>query len=74
LKKVQEYVDRSLMLATALAPVVGYDKAFKIARLAMDNDLALKAAALQSGFVTEAEFDRVVDPRKMVAPYVAGAR
>jgi fumarate hydratase, class II len=73
LKKIKEYVDRSLMLVTALAPVIGYDKASKIAHLTMDNDLTLKAAALQTGFVTEAEFDRVVDPRKMVAPYVAGA-
>jgi fumarate hydratase, class II len=73
LKKIKEYVDRSLMLVTALAPVIGYDKASRIAHMAMDNDLTLKAAALQSGFVTEAEFDRVVDPRKMVAPYVAGA-
>src|SRR5471032_1083707 len=71
LKKIQEYVDRSLMLVTALAPVIGYDKASKIAHHAMDNDLTLKAAALDLGFVTEAEFDRVVDPRKMVAPYVA---
>src|SRR6202030_415334 len=71
LKKIKEYVDRSLMLVTALAPVIGYDKASKIAHHAMDNDLTLKAAALQLGFVTEAEFDRVVDPRKMVAPYVA---
>jgi fumarate hydratase, class II len=37
----------------------------------MDNDLTLKAAALKLGFVTEAEFDRVVDPKKMVKPYVA---
>src|SRR6201994_1044188 len=70
-KKIQEYVDRSLMLVTALAPVIGYDKASKIAHFAMDHDLTLKAAALQLGFVTEAEFDRVVDPRKMVTPYVA---
>src|SRR5271157_38277 len=73
LKKIKDYVDRSLMLVTALAPVIGYDKASKIAHFAMDNDLTLKAAALQLGFVTEAEFDRVVDPRKMVAPYVATA-
>ena len=71
LKKIQEYVDRSLMLVTALAPVIGYDKASKIAHHAMDHDLTLKAAALQLGFVTEAEFDRVVDPGKMVRPYVA---
>ena len=46
LKKIKEYVDRSLMLVTALAPVIGYDKASKIAHFAMDNDLTLKAAAL----------------------------
>jgi fumarate hydratase, class II len=71
LKKINEYVERSLMLVTALSPVIGYDKASKIAHYAMDNDLTLKAAALKLGFVTEAEFDRVVDPRKMVRPYVA---
>jgi len=72
LKKINEYVERSLMLVTALSPVIGYDKASKIAHYAMDNDLTLKAAALKLGFVTEAEFDRVVDPKKMVKPYVAG--
>ena len=74
LKKIGEYVERSLMLVTALAPVIGYDKASKIAHFAMDHDLTLKAAALQLGFVTEAEFDRVVDPAKMVKPYVATAK
>ena len=72
LKKIGEYVQRSLMLVTALSPVIGYDKASKIAHYALDNDLTLKAAALQLGFVTETEFDRVVDPKKMVRPYVAG--
>ena len=71
LKKIGEYVERSLMLVTALAPVIGYDKASKIAHYAMDNDLTLKAAALKLGFVTEYEFERVVDPAKMVDPYVA---
>jgi fumarate hydratase, class II len=71
LKKIQEYVDRSLMLVTALAPVIGYDKASQIAHHAMEHDLTLKAAALQLGFVNEADFDRVVDPAKMVYPYVA---
>jgi fumarate hydratase class II len=71
LKKIKEYVDRSLMLVTALSPVIGYDKASKIAHYAMDNDLTLKEAALKLGFVTEEEFDRVVDPAKMVSPYVA---
>jgi fumarate hydratase class II len=73
LKKIHEYVEESLMLVTALAPVIGYDKASKIAHYAMDNDLTLKAAALKLGFVTEKEFDRVVDPQKMVKPYVAEA-
>src|SRR5437870_13222583 len=73
LKKIHEYVERSPMLVTALAPVIGYDKASKIAHYAMDNDLTLKVAALKLGFVTEEEFDRVVDPAKMVKPYVAAA-
>ena len=71
LKKIKEYVDRSLMLVTALAPVIGYDKASEIAHFATDRDLTLKAAALELGYVTEAEFDRIVDPAKMVHPYVA---
>jgi fumarate hydratase, class II len=74
LKKIKEYVDRSLMLVTALAPVIGYDEASKIAHYAMDHDLTLKAAALKLGFVTEEEFDRVVDPVKMVKPYVASSK
>jgi fumarate hydratase class II len=73
LKKIGEYVERSLMLVTALVPVIGYDKASQIAHFAMDHDLTLKAAALQLGFVTGEEFDRVVDPAKMVHPYVATA-
>jgi fumarate hydratase, class II len=71
LKKIKEYVDHSLMLVTALSPVIGYDKASKIAHYASDHDLTLKEAALKLGFVNEAEFDRVVDPAKMVRPYVA---
>jgi fumarate hydratase class II len=74
LKKINEYVEHSLMLVTALAPVIGYDKASKIAHHAMDHDLTLKAAALQLGFITESEFDRIVDPAKMVTPYVATFR
>jgi len=73
LKKIDQYVEESLMLVTALSPVIGYDKASKIAHYAMDHDLTLRAAALKLGFVTEAEFDRVVDPKKMVRPYVAAA-
>jgi fumarate hydratase class II len=73
LKRIEEYVSRSLMLVTALAPVIGYDKASQIAHHALDHDLTLKQAALQLGFVSEEEFDRVVDPTKMVHPYVAKA-
>jgi len=71
LKQIGEFVERSLMLVTALSPVIGYDKASKIAHYALDNDLTLKDAALKLGFVTEAQFDQIVDPKKMVAPYVA---
>ena len=71
LKKINQYVEESLMLVTALSPVIGYEKASKIAHYAVDNDLTLKAAALKLGFVTESEFDRVVDPKKMVNPCVA---
>ena len=73
LKKIKEYVDRSLMLVTALAPVIGYDKASQIAHYASDHDLTLRDAALKLGFVSAEEFDRVVDPAKMVKPYVAAA-
>ncbi|HUE10092.1 MAG TPA: class II fumarate hydratase [Steroidobacteraceae bacterium] len=65
-KKIKEDVERSLMLVTALVPLIGYDKASKIAHYAAEHDLTLKEAALKLGFVSEAEFDRVVDPAKMV--------
>jgi fumarate hydratase class II len=71
LKQIGHFVERSLMLVTALSPVIGYDKASKVAHYALDNDLTLKEAALKLGAVSPAEFDRIVDPRKMVKPYVA---
>jgi fumarate hydratase class II len=71
LKQISGFVERSLMLVTALSPVIGYDKASKVAHYALDHDLTLKEAALKLGAVSVAEFDRVVDPRKMVKPYVA---
>src|SRR5580700_5862410 len=71
LKKIKTDVERSLMLVTALVPVIGYDKASEIAHYAKDHDLTLKAAALKLGYVSEADFDRIVDPAKMVHPYVA---
>ncbi|HTO62129.1 MAG TPA: class II fumarate hydratase [Bradyrhizobium sp.] len=73
LKKIAEYVERSLMLVTALAPVIGYDKASKIAHHASEHDLTLKESALELGLVDEETFDRVVDPQKMVKPYVAAS-
>lgn len=72
LNKLAAYVDQSLMLVTALTPVIGYDKASQIAHHAVANELTLKAAALDLGFVNEEEFDSLVDPAKMVHPYVAG--
>jgi fumarate hydratase, class II len=71
LKKINEDLNRSLMLVTALTPVIGYDKASAIAHHAMEHDLTLKQAALELKFVDAATFDRLVDPRKMVRPYVA---
>ncbi len=71
LKRIKEYVEHSLMLVTALVPVIGYDKASKIAHHAMERDLTLRTAALELGYVTAEEFDRIVDPAKMVKPYVA---
>lgn len=73
LKRIGEVVERSLMLVTALPSVIGYDKASKIAHVALDHDLTVKEVALQLGFVDAAEFDRIVDPRTMGAPHVATA-
>jgi fumarate hydratase class II len=66
LKKIQEHLDRSLMLATALNPVIGYDRATKVVSKAYVEDITLKEAALSLGFLSSEEFDRVVDPKKMV--------
>ncbi len=67
-KKIKEYVDRSLMLVTALAPVIGYDKASRIAHYAMDNDLTLKAAALTLGFVTSRNSTASSIPQRWSGP------
>jgi fumarate hydratase class II len=71
LEQIHHFVERSLMLVTALSPVIGYDLASRVAHYALDHNLTLKEAALQLGAVSAAEFDRIVDPRKMVKPYVA---
>ncbi|WP_330083728.1 class II fumarate hydratase [Methylocystis iwaonis] len=65
---IKRFLDRSLMLVTALAPKIGYDAASKIARAAHKNGTSLKEEALASGKVTEAEFDEIVRPEKMLAP------
>lgn len=67
-KRIARYVADSLMLVTALAPLIGYDKASAIAHLALHEDLTLKEAALKLGYVSEADFDRLVDPAKMLGP------
>lgn len=66
LKNIRGHVERSLMLVTALAPHLGYDKATAIAHHAAEHDLSLREAALALGAVTGEEFDRIVDPAKMV--------
>jgi fumarate hydratase, class II len=64
--RISEYVKKSLMLVTALSPVIGYDKSSKIAHYAMDNNLSLKEAALRLGYISSEEFDRIVESKKMV--------
>ena len=65
-ERIDELLERSLMLVTALNPHIGYDKAAKIAKKAHREGSSLKAAAVASGFVTAAEFDTWVRPEKMV--------
>jgi fumarate hydratase, class II len=72
-QRIAEMLGRSLMLVTALSPVIGYDKASAIAHKANDEDLTLKEAALKSGFIDEKRFDEIVDPTKMVGNGLAGS-
>jgi fumarate hydratase class II len=72
-KRIDEMVGRSLMLVTALSPVIGYDKASAIAHAANDRDLTLKEAALQSGAIDAARFDQIVNPQKLVGHGAGGA-
>jgi fumarate hydratase class II len=64
--KIGKFVGESLMLVTALSPVIGYDKASAIAHSALDHNTTLRDAALKIGFVSAEEFDRIVDPKTMV--------
>ncbi|PPQ38876.1 fumarase, class II [Rhodoblastus acidophilus] len=66
--RIAENVERSLALATALVPILGYDKASTLAHHAAANDLSLREAALALDFVSAEDFDRLVDPRKMLGP------
>lgn len=72
-KKIQEYVEGSVMLVTALSPVIGYQNAAHIAEAAIANGTTLKAAALASGKVSEEQFDQIVKPLDMVGQGLAGA-
>ena len=56
------------MLVTALAPHIGYDNAAKIAKTALKNKTTLKTEALKTGLITEKEYNKIVDPRKMISP------
>ena len=66
--KIKEYLDNSLMLVTALTPHIGYDNSAKIAKLALKNKTTLKHEALKSKLISEKDYDKIVDPKKMIYP------
>ena len=68
-KKIKNLLDNSLMLITALAPKMGYDIAANIAKKAHKNGTTLKQEAIKSGLITEKEYKKVVNPKKMIRPY-----
>ena len=72
-KRIAQYVAESVMLVTALSPVIGYEKSAHIAQKAMKDDSTLRQAALASGEVDEATYDKVMDPKGMVGQGYAGA-
>jgi fumarate hydratase class II len=57
------------MLVTALAPKIGYDNAAKISKKAHKNGTTLKEEAIKSGLISEREYKKIVDPKKMIKPY-----
>lgn len=67
-KQIKYFLDRSLMLVTALSPLIGYDKASQLAHYALDKDITLKKAAMELNFISEEEFDRAMNPAEMVRP------
>lgn len=66
--KIKHYVDHSLMLVTALSPVIGYDKCAKMAHVALEDGSSLKAACIKLGFLSAEEFDKHLKPEEMVHP------
>jgi fumarate hydratase class II len=70
---IDKMLGQSLMLVTALSPVIGYDKASEIAHTANEEGISLREAALKLGYIDAKRFDEVVDPKKMVGGGVAGA-
>ena len=66
--RIKHLVDNSLMLVTALSPKIGYDNAAKIAKNALKNKTTLKVEAMKSGLINEREYDKIVDPNKMIKP------
>ena len=66
--KIQEYLNNSLMLVTALAPYIGYDNSAKIAKKALKNNTTLKEEALKSGLINEKDYNLIVNPKKMIYP------
>ena len=68
-KKIKKFLDNSLMLVTSLSPKIGYDNASKIAKKAHKNGTTLKEEAVKSGLITEKEYKRIVDPKKMIKPH-----
>src|SRR6185436_1020550 len=67
--RIRELMERSLMLVTALSPKIGYDRAAQVAKAAHANGTTLREEAIRLGFVTAAEFDRLVRPEKMTRPH-----
>ncbi|MDD3375715.1 MAG: class II fumarate hydratase [Candidatus Omnitrophica bacterium] len=67
LEKIKDNLNNSLMLVTALNPVIGYDQAAKISQKAYKENISLKSAAIQLKILSEKEFDRIVDPKKMTS-------
>ena len=66
--RIKELLDNSLMLVTALVPHIGYDNAAKIAKTALKNNTTLKHESLKSGLINEKEYNKIVDPKKMIKP------